>query len=112
MAFDAEQLVQYLNSMPPTEQAFLLGHIGHQITVSARGAYERNGPGVTDPRLLRDLNEITHRLFPQIAALSVGAPAPFSNEALVSWLSGEEKPSIRSHCHAAIERGIYHAKRT
>lgn len=111
MTLDAEQLVQYLNSMSPTEQAFLLGHIGHQITVAARGAYECSGSGVTDPRLLRDLNEITHRLFPQIAALAVGAPAPFSNEVIVSWLSAEEKPSIRNHCHAAIERGVHHAKR-
>ena len=112
MSFDPEQLVHRLNSMLPTEQAFLLGHIGHQLTVAARGAYERSGPGVTDPRLLRDLNEIAHRLFPQIAALSVSAPTPFSNEELVSFLSGEEKPSIRSYCHSAIERAIYHANRT
>ena len=106
VAITPEQCEQYLNSLPPMQQVTFLAELGHELTVVARKAYEFQGPGVDDPRWLRDLNEISHRLFPQIAALVSGSPAPFPNDALVSWLPAEGKPTLRTACLATFERVV------
>ena len=112
MALTPNQCELYLNSLPPMQQASFLAQLGHQLTVVAREAYEFQGPGVNDPRWLRDLNEISHRIFPQIAALISGTPAPFSNDSLVGWLTAEGKPKLRAVCLATFERASGHASST
>lgn len=97
------QCEQFLNSLQPMQQASFLAKFGHQLTVIAREAYEYQGPGVKDPRWLRDLNEISHRLYPQIAALVAGTQPPFPNDALIAWLTAEDKPILRTSCLATFE---------
>jgi len=106
MAITPAQCKQYLDDLPPSQQARFLAHFGHQLTVVARDAYEHLGPGVDDPRCLRDLNEIYHRIFPQIGALTNALTPPFANEDLMPWLLAEGKPSLSTRCLVAFERAV------
>ena len=73
------------------EQVALLLAYGHQLSVLARTAYEFQGPGVEKPRLLRDVNEINHRIYPQLESLISGKNPEFPYSEISSWISGEGK---------------------
>jgi hypothetical protein len=98
---------QALRAMTGAQQARFLCILGHTLTVVARSAYEFQGPGVTNPRLLRDLNEIHHRIYPQIQSLlGTGEPA-FDTETLASWLAGEERSAeLQNVCRWAFEESV------
>jgi hypothetical protein len=99
-----------LRSMTPTEQAHFLGILGHTLTVAARRVYEFQGPGVTNPRLLRDLNEIHHRIYPQIRSLISGGEPTFDPETMASWLAGEERSAeLQKACLRAFEESMMRA---
>ena len=94
-----------LELMPVHEQAVFLCHLGHKLTVIARTAYEFQAPGVTNPRLLRDLNEIHHRIYPQVRSLISRGESIFDAESLASWIVGEERSSeLQSACLWAFEQ--------
>ena len=95
-----------LDSLPNDDQAKLLLLYGHQMTIIARDAYEFQGSGVIDPRLLRDINEINHRLFLQVKSLVFGEEPEFPNEVIASWIMGEDKPKLQKMCSHAIEYAI------
>lgn len=80
-----------LSSMTSAEQVRFLTTLGHTLTIAARGAYEFQAPGVTNPRLFRDFNEIHHRIYPQIRSLVGSGKPAFDAERMVSWLIGEGK---------------------
>jgi len=112
MTLTPAQCIHYIDSLAPRAQAEFLALLGHQLTVAAREAYEVRGPGVTNPRWLRDLNEISHRLFPQIAALTAGKPAPFLTDALVEWITAEGNPELSKRGLVAFERAMHYAHGT
>ena len=94
----------FLAGLQPADQAHFLCQFGHELTVLARSAYEFQGPGVVDPRLLRDLNEISHRIFAQVASLAAGRTPDFEPDILAGWLLGESKPHLQSRLVAAFDR--------
>lgn len=78
-----------LAGMTPQRQAQFLTRLGHMYTVYARDAYEFQGPGVTKPRLLRDFNEVHHRIYAQITGLLVHGEGVLPPDALAIWLCGD-----------------------
>ena len=101
-----EEIQRVLEDMPNNLQALLLSVYGHQLTIMARDAYEFQGPGVTKPRLLRDVNEINHRLFPQIRSLYSDDKTVLPPDVLASWIAGEERPSVKNASIQAFERAL------
>ena len=95
-----------LRSLSVAEQSQLLSLFGHELTVLGRSSYEFQGPGVTDPRLLRDLNEIQHRVYGQLASLTRCGQPDFPADILASWLFGEEKPHLQQGLASAFERAL------
>jgi hypothetical protein len=93
-----------LENLSNEKQIKLLLSYGHQLTVMARDAYEFQGPGVTKPRLLRDVNEINHRLYPQIQMLLLEGKSVFPLEELASWIAGEGRPAVQKASIEAFER--------
>ncbi|MFP5389976.1 MAG: hypothetical protein ACLGI6_00290 [Gammaproteobacteria bacterium] len=89
MTLTQQDCARALADMSTQELALFLARLGHMCTIFAREAYEFQGPGVTDPYLLRDFNELHHRVYSQLAALLRDSQAVFPPEALASWLSGE-----------------------
>ena len=83
------QILKELESLSSKEQISLLLTYGHQLSVLARTAYEFQGPGVVKPRLLRDVNEINHRIYPQVKSLISSKSPEFPISEISSWISGE-----------------------
>lgn len=104
---DCERILEHMSE---AEQTAFLARMGHYLTVVGREAYEFQGPGVTNPRLLRDLNELHHRLYAQIRSLTVEGKKDFPADALASWLCGEGKSDeFRAACLFAFERCLPNA---
>lgn len=101
-----DEIQMFLEGLSNRQQAQLLAVYGHQLTIMARDAYEFQGPGVTKPRLLRDVNEINHRIFPQIRSLYSEEKAALPLDALASWISGEDKPEVKIASIQAFERAL------
>ncbi|QYJ72309.1 hypothetical protein K0H59_04425 [Shewanella sp. FJAT-51649] len=80
-----------LDKLDSRQKSVLLLTYGHQLTVMARDAYEFQGPGVNKPRLLRDANEILHRVFQALRELETQADEFFSLQGIAHWISCDEK---------------------
>lgn len=106
MKITLETSEELLSSMSDLEQSQLLAIFGHELTILGRNAYEFQGPGVTSPRLLRDINEIQHRVFGQLISLTRNRQPTFSPDILASWLLGEGKPHLQPSLTQTFERAI------
>lgn len=107
MALTQQECRDALDKMSPREELRFLARFGHRITVVARGTYEFQAPGVTDPRSLRSYNEIHHRIYAQIRSLVVNEKRDFDSESLASWLTGEGRDeSFRASCFWAFEQAL------
>jgi len=96
-----------LEAMTAAEQVHFLSVLGHTLTIVARDAYEFQAPGVTNPRLLRDLNEIHHRIYPQIKSLLGQGKPVFGQESMASWLLGKERSAqLQKACLWAFEESL------
>lgn len=83
------EILKVFESLSTKEKISLLLTYGHQLSVLARMAYEFQGPGVEKPRLLRDVNEINHRIYPQVNSLISNQTPEFPFFEITSWISGE-----------------------
>jgi hypothetical protein len=105
MAMTQQDCERMLGQMSVLEQSRFLSSLGHYLTVVGREAYEFQGPGVTDARLLRDLNEIHHRIYAQLASLASDRGPAFPPEVLASWLAAEDRSEqLQQSCLMAFER--------
>ena len=98
MAMTQQECEALLSNLTAAEQSQLLPLVGHELTILGRTAYEFRGPGVTNPRLLRDLNEIQHRLLRQLASLARKNEFTFPPDALAAWLFAEGKRTFNKVC--------------
>lgn len=85
------EILREIESRSSKEKVTLLLTYGHQLSVMARTAYEFQRPGVEKPRLLRDINEINHRIYPQVQSLISSKKPKFPFSEITSWISGEGK---------------------
>ncbi len=88
---NSEQIQKKLNDLDIEDRVKLLICYGHQLTIMCRDAYEFQGPGVTNPRLLRDANEIHHRIYQAIRELVRGENDGFSVSGISNWISAIER---------------------
>lgn len=105
MSYTQKDCERVLASMFCKQQAIFLARLGHYLSVVGREAYEFQGPGITNRRWLRDLNEVHHRIYSQIGSLTAEEIKGFPAGALASWLSGEGKSEeFQSACLNAFEK--------
>ena len=95
-----------LSVLSDGEQARFLALFGHELTILARTAYEFQAPGVIDPRLLRDLNEIHHRIYNQLSSLARDAKPSYSPDILASLLLAEHRTHLRPALSQAFGRAL------
>jgi hypothetical protein len=111
MTITQQDCEKVLSDMPAETQAKFLAKLGHFLTVIAREAYEFQGPGVTNPRMLRDFNELHHRIYSQINGLVSNGTANFPPDVLASWLCGEERAEeFQNTCLMAFEQCLQRFK--
>ena len=67
-------------------QLRVLAIFGHELTIVARDAYEGQASGVRAPERLRAINEIQHRVFGHIRAMTTADASRYPDEVLLSIL--------------------------
>jgi hypothetical protein len=113
MPFSQTECERVLSKMSPNEEVYFLAHLGHWLTIVARGAYEFQAPGVNDPIALRSFNEIHHRVYAQIRSLASTGQRNFDSESLASWLTGEGKPDdFHASCLWAFEQAFAYVSKS
>ena len=106
---NAKQIQQELDELSVAERMRLLICYGHQLTIVCRIAYEFQAPGVTDPQLLRDANEIHHRLYQAIRELERGEDSGYSVSGISNWISEpERRDEIQNASTQAIRWALEH----
>jgi hypothetical protein len=70
--------------LAPDDQLRVLAALGHNLTIAARDTYEFQAPGVRAPQRLRDINEIQHRVFGHIRALTTADKWRYPDDVLIS----------------------------
>lgn len=88
---DKSQIETELDKRKPADKMGLLLKYGHQLTIMCREAYEFQAPGVTNPRLLRDANEIHHRIYQAVRELTLGDEKGFSLTGISHWIAANER---------------------
>lgn len=106
MSMTQQDCEKLLSTLSTTEHSRLLMLVGHELTILGRSAYEFQGPGVTDPRLLRDINEIQHRVHQQLFSLAQRGESNFSPALLASWLFAEGRPHLQRDLAFSFERAV------
>ena len=99
---------ELLSSLPLVERVRLLAFLGHEVTILGRLAYEYHAPGVTNPKLLREINEIQHQIFNLMGSYNRGhegflSPIQFLN-LIQEKGKGEVGPSLPYSLARAVER--------
>lgn len=101
------EIQKAIDELPDEEKLRLLSIYGHQLTVHARASYEFQGPGVTNPRLLRDCNEIQHRVFQAIQEVASKSDNQFCLNNVGVWISAEERnETIRNASIQAFQTAL------
>jgi cob(I)alamin adenosyltransferase len=78
-----DEAIAVFSSYSAAEQQDFLAQLMHELTVVARDGYEVGGEGLTDPRRLRLLNEVQHRLSMQLLKLLRGDSRRYADDDLV-----------------------------
>ena len=86
-----EQIREKIESFNDFNLVVLLLSYGHELTIQARVGYEFQSTGLTDPRLLRDCNEIQHRVFQALKEIHSGMENRFSLSGLSHWIIATER---------------------
>lgn len=83
----ADEIDTILTELSLDDRKRLLMNYGHALTIMCREAYEFQGPGVIQPRLLRDANEIHHRVYQALRDLEQGEDDGFAISGISHWIS-------------------------
>jgi hypothetical protein len=85
-----EEALEIFTSLDKESRLLFLARYGHQLTIIARSAYVEEVSDMLAMRLLRDLNEIEHRLFGYMASIMTNDAHCFDDRTIVSILLGNE----------------------
>ena len=78
-----EEAAAAFSALSPGEQKELIAQLIYELTVVARGGYEVGGEGLTDPRLVRRINEVQHFLGAFLGKLLREDPQRYPDEVLL-----------------------------
>lgn len=78
----AEEISKTLLKISDSKKMNFLIRYGNELTIMARGAYAFQSEEVANPKLLRWINEILHRVFQAISELERNSEEQFSLEGL------------------------------
>lgn len=82
MAMTADEVLAAYSRLEPNKQLRVLAGFARALTVVARGTYVPLTEDIADPRRLRVLNEIQHRVTAQMDALIRESAERFPDDAI------------------------------
>ena len=106
-----KQVTTVLFEMEDNAKLKFLIKYGHELTIMARSAYAFKSEEVSNPKLLREINEISYRVFQAIKELEENIDEKLSFEGLSHWiLCQEQKLDIQRVSMDTFNRTIQKCK--
>jgi hypothetical protein len=100
MALD--QAVSTDSALSTGEQLRVLAEYAHHLTVVARGTYVPHTEDIADPRRLRLLNEVQHRVTGHMRHLMSGSIQRYPDDVIVRTIIGEDDAELLSQFDVAL----------
>ena len=72
MSMDTNEVLASYRSFSELQQAKFLSRLGHQITIFARDTYNTGTEELSNPRQLRCINELMHKILSQQSKILLG----------------------------------------
>ncbi|MCY7376562.1 MAG: hypothetical protein LH472_11410 [Pyrinomonadaceae bacterium] len=64
-----KEAIEIFSDLSNNEQADFLARLAWELTVAARETYEVGTDDLTNPKMMRSINEVQHRLLSQLSAM-------------------------------------------
>jgi hypothetical protein len=100
----ADEVVTAYAALDPTRQIRVLADFAHRLTITARGTYIPGTQDVADPRRLRMLNEVQHRVTGHIRNLLAEDSRRSPDDVLAHIAMAEDDSELVSEMAAALGR--------
>jgi hypothetical protein len=88
------------------QQIRFLVTLGHNLTIAARSNYAFQSPEVANPKGLRAINELQHRLFNHLRALQTPGSFRFPDTLFVAGMLDHEDSDLRAACSWAFNDAL------
>jgi hypothetical protein len=95
---------EQFHSLSESEQTRFLAAFAHALTIVARDGYEIGADGVSHPNLLRQLNEIQHRVLGGILARLNAHSERYPDDVLLAIMSESAFHALTTRLHWAFSR--------
>jgi hypothetical protein len=99
---NVEAAAALYSSLNRTAQVKLLSRFGFNLTVAARDTYAAGSEALSDPRRLRQINEVQHRVFSHIGKLINNDPDRYPDDVLISMLLHHDNLALCSQAERAF----------
>ena len=93
-------------ALTPEEQIRFLATLGHNLTIAARSNYAAQSPEVANPKGLRAINELQHRLFNHLRALQTPGSFRFPDDLFVASMLDHKDSELRAACTRAFNDAL------
>jgi hypothetical protein len=100
---DTHAATRYFSALSDAEQLQFLIAFSHCLTVAARDTYEFQKDGVVDPKRLRTINEVQHRVSGHALALLKGSAGRYPDDVLMSIFLNDKSEAERAGIVWAFE---------
>ncbi len=102
-----ESEIRNFSDLSSNDQARFMVHFMYELTLEARSFYAPGGQQAVDPRKLRFVNEVQHRVTRFIEQILIDDPSrPSDDVTLRLLLAPRSEKAIESLMHAAYTRTI------
>lgn len=99
-----DEAVAAYSRLTSDRQIRVLANYAHNLTVVARGTYVPGTEDIDDPRRLRMLNELQHRVTGHLRQLLADDSQRYPNEIIVHIVTGEGDRELLTAFSAALRR--------
>ena len=99
-----DQAVTIYSALPASAQLRVLADFAHCLTVIARGTYMPKTEDIANPRRLRLLNEVQHRVTGHMRHLISGDPERYPDDAIVRIIIAEDDAELLQGFEASVQR--------
>jgi hypothetical protein len=93
-------------ALTPEQQIRFLATFGHNLTIAARSNYAFQSPEVANPKGLRAINELQHRLFNHLRALQTPGSFRFPDDLFVASMLDHKDSDLRAACTRAFNDAL------
>jgi hypothetical protein len=97
----AEAEGEWMVGLDAGAKARFLAVLVHELTIAGRGSYIPQGDGLTNPELLRGINEIQHRVSACLSQLLSGDADVSFERSIAGWALTSSNEDVKAHSTTA-----------